>query len=162
MSRSANEVMTLAAKAARGSGAPPAQAADFGQAAVLHLAAGRAETDLLQAMGLLPGGPIMAFPLELQKLSERARDGIARGEVDALGLPDLLKSYAEAMACAATFAQGTLTVDLGTPQPRRAVTRMTPSEALLDDWAVLAARLLVPETESSRARGAGAGLTDND
>lgn len=61
MTHSANELEDLATKAARGCGAYAAQAAAFGKAAVRHLAANRSETDLTQALQLLPNGPIQTF-----------------------------------------------------------------------------------------------------
>lgn len=67
MSYSANEVQMLAQKAARGAGAHPAQAAHFGRALVCHLAAGRAVSDLREALALLPDGPIQTLPFAPQQ-----------------------------------------------------------------------------------------------
>lgn len=61
MSFSINEIQNLASKAARGAGAPPAQAARFGRAVVYHVRAGRAERDILDAIDALPHGPILRF-----------------------------------------------------------------------------------------------------
>ncbi|WP_425038213.1 DUF3726 domain-containing protein [Primorskyibacter sp. S187A] len=87
MSHSVNEIEALATKAARGAGAPPAQAAKFGQAAVRHLAASRAEAALIDALQALPGGPILQFALR----PDRAHP--------------LGQSYAEAQARAAMPAR---------------------------------------------------------
>lgn len=162
MKLSVNEVTTLAAKAARGVGAPPAQADDFGRAAAQHLGAGRALEDLRSALDNVPNGPIILFPLALLALAERAEDGRAQGWVDALNLPELLHSYVEVMGCAAFCDGRKVTLDLNAPAPRRPAHRIEIPEALAADWSALAARLLVPETEASRTRGAGAGITDND
>lgn len=69
MSYSANEIMALASKAARGGGAPAGQANAFGRAAVVHLAEGRAESDLTHALAALPLGPILS--LAIDPLSEQ-------------------------------------------------------------------------------------------
>ena len=92
MSRSSNEVMGLAAKAARGAGAPPAQAAQFGAAAAAHLGAGREIDVLVAALAVLPDGPIMTLPLDIARIAETAQDGLATGVVAADDVP-LVASY---------------------------------------------------------------------
>lgn len=160
MSRSLNEVMTLAAKAARGAGAPPAQAARFGQAAVAHLCAGRNPEMLDRALAALPDGPVMALPLNLARVCE-APD--ASGPLEDGGWPELAESYVDALPCAATLnVDGTLTVHLDAPAAPKSQARCEVSEDQIARWADLAARILVPESDASRLAGAGAGLTDND
>lgn len=160
MTRSLNEVMTLATKAARGAGAPPAQAARFGQAAVAHLCAGRAPDDLDQALAALPDGPIVVLPLALARVCETP-DGT--GAFDDAGWPNLARSYVEALPFAAILnADGILQVDTGRPAPQMVVHRCNIDAAQIAAWNALASRTLVPESEASRLAGAGAGLTDND
>lgn len=163
MKLSANEVMTLAARAARGAGAPPAQAVAFGRAVLFHLAADRPEGDLVAALDALPGGAILTLPLAFARiLTAPSRQ---------TGLPPdapscLLQSYAEAQPFATTLrTEGTqiqASADLESPGPAPTARRIAMSEDLYARLDHQAARILVPESETSRRAGAGAGLTDND
>jgi hypothetical protein len=160
MTRSANEVMGLATKAARGSGAPPAQAAQFGAAAVIHLSAGHDVAALDAALAALPEGPIMTLPVAIARITETQVEGIAYG---AFGDGAMAQSYVAALPCQANLAaDGILHVDLNRPAARRAVQRIDLSTETDTAWRALAAKLLVPESDASRQSGAGAGLTDND
>lgn len=163
MSRSANEVMTLAAKAARGGGAPPAQAAIFGRAALRHLSADRGEQVLMQALDALPAGPIITLPRFFVELAEQAVEGRAQGMLPA---QPLALSYAEAQSymCEVTQVSEKLTVtaDLTKPADRPVLKRIVLSDTFLLQLEKLGAKLLVPESDASRLSGAGAGLTDND
>lgn len=159
VSRSANEVEVLAAKAARGAGAGPAQAAQFGAAAVRHLAQGRDIAALDAALDALPAGPILHVPLDIARIAEGAR---ARGVLADAQSP-LAQSYVEALRWHAVLAaDGTLTLDLGRPAVRCALPRFDLPQDVAARWEALAARLLVPESAASRLKGAGAGLSDND
>lgn len=157
--------MVLAAKAARGAGAPPAQASDFGRAVVHHLKAGRGARDILAALEALPDGPIMALPIAFTRLIERVGDA-PHGRIDADGWVSLAQSYADALPYAVQVEVAkdalTLTADLQCPASKSPLGRFTLSEPLLDEMNGFAARILVPESENSRRAGAGAGLTDND
>ena len=162
MSRSSNEVMGLAAKAARGAGAPPAQAAQFGAAAAAHLGARREIDVLVAALSVLPDGPIMTLPLDIARIAETAQDGLATGVVAADDVP-LVASYVAALPYLAWLGQrGTLALDLTKPAKRGTVQRIDLPDAIYREWCGLAARLLVPESDASRLSGAGAGLSDND
>lgn len=160
---SANEVMTLAAKAARGGGAPPAQASAFGRAALCHLIAGRSDQALAEALGALPAGPILTLPLAFARLIEAAEGDVATGRLPA---SDLTLSYVQAQPFVSVIQQqeGGIDLELSLTQPARIspVSRVDIAQALADQMNALAARLLVPESEASRLSGAGAGLTDND
>ena len=154
--------MVLATKAARGAGSPPAQAAQFGSAAVVHLTQGRDVSALNAALAALPDGPIIALPLALTRIAEGQAEGIATG---VLGHADLglAQSYVQALPCAlALTVDGTVHLDLNRPAPRALVQRIDLPEDVYADWAALAAELLVPESGASRLSGAGAGLIDND
>ncbi|RKE96105.1 hypothetical protein [Sulfitobacter guttiformis] len=163
MTHSANEVMVLAAKAARGGGAPPAQAAQFGSAAVLHLVTGRAVDDLDEALAALPNGPILSYPLGIAQIAEQAVKGIARGIMEG-GDTSLARSYVESMPCSARLdADGTLTMEVGKPALRRNIMRISLSHDTYIRWSAFAAALLVAESDASRQSGAGAGVSnDND
>lgn len=163
MKVSANEVTILSAKAARGAGAPPAQAAAFGRAALFHLAAHRPERDLVAALDALPLGPILTLPIAFARvMTEIADIGMLPRDISA----PLLHSYAEAQPFTTVLrAVGPAlqaTVDTAKPSPFPTLSRITLSDDLHDLLNHLAARTLVPESETSRLGGAGAGLTDND
>lgn len=100
MSFSVNEVETLAAKAARGAGAPPAQAARFGRAAVHHLAAARDPEALLDALAALPRGPILdnALAPAPTPLGDSYREAQGRPPPVRLSLSDALRDRLLALA----------------------------------------------------------------
>jgi hypothetical protein len=163
---SAAEVSALAAKAARGAGAPPAQAARFGEVAALHLQSSRAPQALADALDALPNsGAILVYPRAL----DRALAALAQGEAGLLGAVTrcaLLESYVAALPFAAQVVERAnglrLEADLKKPRQQRAARRITGCDALVGKMADLAARTFVPESEASRNAGAGAGLLDND
>ena len=154
--------MGLAAKAARGAGAPPAQAAQFGAAAAAHLGEGRDIEALSAALGALPDGPIMTLPLVIARIAEQAQEGLATGVISVRDVP-LAASYVAVLPYLAWLdTGGTLALDLSRPAKRGAVQRIDLPDAVFKEWSALAARLLVPESDASRLSGAGAGLSDND
>lgn len=162
MTRSANEVMVLATKAARGAGAPPAQAARFGSASVWHLVAGLDIAVLDAALNDLPQGPIIELPIAIAKMAEQATAGRYCGPLSVAGAP-LAQSYLATLPFAADIdGQGIATLDLNLPSAPGTPTRIDLSQQAYDRWSALAERLLVPESDASRLSGAGAGLTDND
>jgi hypothetical protein len=154
--------MGLAVKAARGAGAPPAQAAQFGAAAVVHLSAGRDAGALDAALDALPQGPIISLPIVLAQIAEAEVEGIAQGPFP-LDPAGLARSYVAALPCQASVTgDEILHLDLNRPAARREVSRIHLSDDTYAGWSALAAKLLVPESDASRSSGAGAGLTDND
>ena len=162
VTRSANEVLGLATKAARGAGAPPAQAAQFGAAAVVHLIIGRDVGLLNDALDALPIGPVMMLPLAIASIAETQKEGIAAGDLT-IHMSDLAHSYVAAMPCQGSLtSDGMLHLDLNRPAPRPVVERIDLPQETYDRWTALAAALLVPESDASRYSGAGAGLSDND
>lgn len=161
---SANEVATLAAKAARGAGAPSAQAAMFGRAAFCHLVAPRDPQLLSAALDALPDGPILDHPLMILKLLERAQEDLITFHQPA---SDLLLSYVGALPYSIETktqpdGQVTITIDLNTPKRPLPIPRVALPPSLSAMLQSLAAKTLVPDTATSRLSGAGAGLTDND
>jgi hypothetical protein len=163
---SANEIMTLAAKAARGAGAPPAQAAAFGAAAACHLRAGNSADDLSRALSALPNGPILEFPVMITRAFENAVDDVASGEIKTGPFADLALSYAGAqpVETKSKFDGGNIQFQMFLSKPNMPppTPRITIPDDLVAELHTLAARILVPESEISRLSGAGAGLTDND
>ena len=168
MTWSENELASLAAKAARGAGAPPAQAAMFGLAATRHLAADRPVDDLLKALSALPEGPIISLPLALMRvLAEADGSGELHCRIDTGEMPDLAQSYVQTLQCRVSDLRHEgetlwLRVDARHPAPRCPPRRVEVPDGLLEQLKSLAERTLVPESEASRLAGAGAGLTDND
>jgi hypothetical protein len=168
MSWSVTEIAALAAKAARGAGAPPAQAARFGQAAACHLAAGREAGTLSRALDALPKGPIMVLPLVLDEAASAAWSGGVQVFTLPGGLPtDLLESYVSAMPYNTTLKRSgdermRLTLDVARPRGAKVSGRIDGCDALIEALSRLAERTFVPESEVSRTAGAGAGLNDND
>ncbi|APE44237.1 hypothetical protein BOO69_13140 [Sulfitobacter alexandrii] len=150
-------------KGGAGGGRAPAQAEDFGRAALRHLVAHRPSADLVAALAALPGGPILALPLAMMRLlADPGRDAI---------LPDpfpepLLRSYVEAQPFAIALhpaATGLRAVwDCETPAAPPEASRIDLPESLRALLQTYADRLLVPESDRSRLGGAGAGLSDND
>lgn len=165
MTRSANEVMGLAAKAARGGGAPPEQASAFGRAALCHLHAGRDLAYLKRALDALPKGPILDFSVAFARVVESGT-APARGQIEASTWLPLAQSYADALPYAVTVTvMGEvldIIADVEKPKAKSALGRFVLPDTLLNQMNGLAARLLVPESDASRLSGAGAGLTDND
>lgn len=166
LSWSAAEVLALGTKAARGAGAPPLQAARFGQVAALHLMNGREEALLAAALDHLPDGPILTHPLAL----DRAVIALAEGEVAELtnvSFDALLLSYLDTLpfeVVAKKSESGAIHLDgdLTVPRAPPTLSRISGCDALMDQFHRLAARTLVPESDLSRSSGAGAGLSDND
>lgn len=163
---SANEVMTLATKAAAGAGAPPTQAAMFGSAVLSHLGAGCKSDDISDALQLLPDGPIMELPVRIIALLEDTDENeftvvIRSGPFAAL---ELSYFYAQPFAVKGKTVKGETEVELmlTTPQAPAPMPRVAIPDRLYNEMQNFAARLLVPETDASRLSGAGAGLTDND
>ena len=163
---SANEVLTLGTKAARGGGAPPAQAADFGRAALCHLINHRPPTALSDALDALPGGPILSLPLVLAQVIEKAEGEVAAADVPVMDDADLMLSYAQSQPFEAVARiEGdklNLFLTLTTPNKMQPVARVSLPDELFQQMLTLAAQILVPESDASRLSGAGAGLTDND
>lgn len=158
LDHSCNEVMTLAAKAARGAGLPPAQAAEFGWVAVAHLLAGRPETDLSDAVVAGREGPILKLSLMLRRLLTGASVQPKRSWPDAL-----LQSYLDTLPVAVTTTEdGMILTEKMHEKKPTAPARCSLTNALKTILQDHAQRTFVPETEASRSSGAGAGLTDND
>lgn len=164
MSWSRAEVQALATKAARGAGAPPAQAVLFGQAAALHLAQGRAADALAQALNALPDGPIMTFALSLHRLAGQAASADTMACDD---LPELAQSYLETVPFGVAGHPGSprlpdVTVNAHTRVPEVTRTRITGCDALIDQMIIYAAATYVPDSAASRRDGAGAEQTGAD
>ncbi|AKS46924.1 Protein of unknown function [Octadecabacter temperatus] len=157
--KSANEIEALVLKAARGGGLP------LGLAEDLAMAAAYLDLDKLTACPCSNGGAAFAIPQALDAVT--ASNGPVTVEADAA----LIAAYAtraevhygktlvwDATSNGATFHrfEERATADHA-PLGRRIIPPDLSTH--LHDLAV---KTHVPETESSRAGGAGAGLTDND
>lgn len=158
--RSVNEVQGLLTKAARGAGAQAAQAAQFGKAGTFHLAAQGQVRDLQAALAELPQGAIVDIPVIIQHHIECV-------ESVAPSIDLTTFSLVAAYLAAHPFALCTLSPTTARLDPKDISrpdlpARLDVEDATWEAWGILAQRIFVPETEQSRAAGAGAGLTDND
>ena len=157
--KSANEIEALVLKAARGGGLP------LGLAEDLALAAGYLDLDELSACPCTNGGAAFAIPQALDAVA--AGNGPKTVEAD----PALIAAYAASFE----VQFGKTLVLVSTPngacfhgfeaneQAEHApLGRRKIPQALSSHLHELALKTHVPESESSRAGGAGAGLTDND
>ncbi len=129
---SVNEIEMLALKAARGRGAHPAQAAHFGKALVYYLAETQDAGPPRALLDALPGGSVQTLPV-----AERLDDQDPMQRCYAI----LRKPPADRPALPA---------------------RLKCPAALMDALTNAAALTYVPNSDASRAAGAGAGLSDND
>ncbi|WP_298843226.1 DUF3726 domain-containing protein [uncultured Roseobacter sp.] len=163
MSWSASEIAALATKAARGAGAPAGQAARFGEAAAFCLMTGGAPAALEAALAAVPaGGPVLDLPAALDGIIAR-QGGELRSDAPAI----LIRAYVAVLPFAADATETghgrwKIMVDLTRPSPRPTPRRISGCDGLIACMSELAARTFVPESEASRAAGAGAGLNDND
>ena len=172
MTLSANEVQSLAAKAAKGAGFPPGQAESFGRAAVLHLADGRDARALSAALKDPHDSPILRLALLGDDIL--AACTAMKGSAELTLNPDdaeLALAYARLVPVRLKDCELTLRddqprlrvdADLGTPCRAKLPPRIDMPDALQAELQELARKTYVPATEASRRRGAGAGLTDND
>lgn len=156
------EILTLATKAARGAGAPPEQAARFGQAAVAHLHAGRGEAALIAALDALPDGRVLTHLRRIDAVLSAA-DEVAIPNPDADRLSDSHLDALPFLASGWATPKGLVfDINLAAPRERLGPQRITGCSRLIRQMTDLAKAILVPESEASRRAGAGAGLSDND
>ncbi|KMK66779.1 hypothetical protein [Puniceibacterium sp. IMCC21224] len=172
MTHSANELQTLATKAARGAGFPPAQADLFGRACPLHLAQGGGAAPLIAALANPADSPILRLPLLMDDVLSAA--AAMSGPIELTlhnGDDTLAQSYAHLLPVAVQDqsiitrdAQHRLriTVDLSAKTCTALPPRIIAPSELLNRLETLAARTYVPATDASRRTGAGAGLIEND
>ena len=164
MSWSQAEFRALVTKAARGAGAPPEQAARFGQAAVAHILSGFEPFELTNALEALPDGPILAYPRAIDTALAESTDDFLQLERDVSNT--LFRSYVLSLPYAVTFSGGTnvarYDVSLSTPSTGSDTARIVVAENLICQFSDFAQAILVPDSAESRSGGAGAGLDDND
>ncbi|WP_136440054.1 DUF3726 domain-containing protein [Pacificoceanicola onchidii] len=173
MSRSANEIMTLAQKAARGAGFPPHQADRFGRAAAVHLASGHGTEALRRALTDAKDSPILRLPLLMDDML-RAMDQLG-GDVELTlhpGDEPLAPAYArllpirvkECSVLEPEDRQNRLRVVLDPMMPGKPSfpPRIHAPDAFIEELSALAEKTFVPESAASRSAGAGAGEIDND
>ena len=166
LSQSWTEVQALATRAAVGAGVPMAQALAFGTTAARHLADDEPEAAL--AHSLAAPETITALALQVEKMIERASLSPRPVPVDA---PDadaraLLVSWLRALPCRTAIdvsgPRVLAALDLTAANAHARPDRVTLSAGLHATFTTLAARTYVPDSDASRAMGAGAGLMDPD
>lgn len=156
---SANEIETLVLKAVRGGGVPLGHAEDLASAARFL------DLDSLEHCPCRgPDAPVMALP--------RALDKVRIGDVPQVveAGPALAAAYfaafedvtGQAVAWHEDGAHVVMTGMKDTDGPPSPLGRRSVPDDIFQHLTDQAALTLVPESEASRAVGAGAGLNDND
>ncbi|SMX33838.1 hypothetical protein OCA8868_01031 [Octadecabacter ascidiaceicola] len=157
--KSANEIEGLVLKAARGGGLP------LGLAEDLAMATAYLDLDKLSTCPCSSGNAGLEIPQALDAIA--AGTGPKTVEAD-LALIEAYVANAEVHSCKTLVWEATSNGAIfhrfedDTPDEHTPLGRRTVSQELLTHLHDLAVKTHVPETESSRAGGAGAGLTDND
>jgi len=155
---SANEIEALVLKAARGGGCPVGLAED------LAIAAAYVDLNILNECPC-HSGAVAQVPAALDRALAHGDPQMVRAD------PALVAGYVAAWNAVGTQAvvmreheDGALleVADDTPPEVYPALGRRHLRPDLLTHLRDMAAKILVPETEHSRAAGAGAGLTDND
>lgn len=171
--RALNEIEGLVQKAARGAGFPVGQAEDLGRVAAFLAGTGESIAPVTAALQ----EPISAVDVRWQDESIEVVQGpgalIGPIVCDAFAMgytSAVLAETAHAALVGAFLAQsgvapkwsGNSVTVSDTPIPGPKCKPVAIPHADWRIWQDLAAKTYVPETESSRLAGAGAGLTDND
>ncbi|MCC1491951.1 hypothetical protein [Cognatishimia sp. F0-27] len=159
----------LSERAARGAGFPPAQAALFGRAVVMHMAHGGPEDALLEALATPKDSPILRLPLVLDDLMRILSQMPEGGALTLLGRDTRLAlAYARLAPVTlsldiATRADGThsLVFAPGDTPADPPPAGLDPSADLVRALSKLASKTYVPASVGGR-HGAGAGNIDND
>lgn len=171
--RALAEIGAMAQKAALGAGIPLGQAEDLGRVAVYLAGSGGDLGVVADALTQAPDPidvqwgsdqiTVVAGPVAL--IGPIVRDAFAMGVVRAIfgdmGQVPLVVAMLAQAGIAVRLTDKTIVRD-GVVTPAEPVGPVPVPDAL---WAVFesfAAKTYVPESEASRAGGAGAGLTDND
>lgn len=173
MMRALNEVGAIVHKAALGAGVPVGQADDLARTAV-HMA-GHGEslkpivdalTEPQEAIDVAWGGDRLVIKAGHAAMTAPiVKDGFATGVrkvrlCRAGHLPLVIAMLAEAGVT--VQAEGTLIEKTGFAAPEPVMGPVDVPAEIWNTFETLAAKTYVPATETSRAGGAGAGLTDND
>ena len=171
--KSLNEISAIVYKAARGAGIPLGQAEDLGRVAA-YLAGTGGDVRLIGTALNEPQTPVdvqwasdaidvRSGPVAL--IGPIVRDALHMGVERAM----LVDSEHAALVTVFVVQSGVPVVCQGNTLMRNEkAQRKTPQgpvdipKAVWREWAQFAARTYVPESDTSRAIGAGAGLTDND
>ena len=164
--KSWTEIQALAVKAATGAAVPPAQALAFGAMATRHLADAGPEAPLSEA--LVDPNAVLDLAHQIEAMIETAsvsEKPVGVSEQDP-GRRALLISWLASLPCqaaiTATSAEIRVRLSLTEPSARTRPARVAISSALFDQMQDLAARTYVPDSDASRATGAGAGLMELD
>lgn len=157
---SANEIAMLVLKAARGGGIPLGHAEDLA-AVTSYLDFDRLAT--CPCTGDAAGALTIPIAFDLVAAGHGPQTVVADHGVIAAYVAVAETTFGKTLGWRAT-PQGAVFegfVDAPPTPPLDLGRRVVPA-SLVDHLTDMAAKILVPETEASRAAGAGAGLTDND
>ena len=170
---SLNEVAGMVQKAARGAGFPVGQAEDLGRVAAYLAGTGSSVAPVTAALQEPMGAVDVTWQDEAVAFAQGpaaligpiVSDAFAMGYTRAV-LADmthapLVSAFLAQSGIAQTWHRSTVTPS-DTTVLKPVCKAVTIPDADWQIWQELAAKTYVPETESSRLGGAGAGLTDND
>ena len=160
------EVQALAVKAASGAGVPPAQALAFGAMLARHVADGGPQGAL---------GAALSDPQLIVDLARRVETIVEAASVSATpvkateqdtGTRAMLVSWLSGLPCKAELdvagARVNVRLALAEPSTQKRPERLVLDAGLLQQMNDLAAKTYVPDSDASRAGGAGAGLMELD
>ncbi|WP_299611309.1 hypothetical protein [uncultured Tateyamaria sp.] len=160
------EVQTLGVKAASGAGVPPAQALAFGAMLARHVA-DEGPQGAVQA-ALDNPDRIVALAHRVETIVEAA--SITSKPVDATeddaGTRAMLVSWLAGLPCKSELdvagPKVRVSLSLTEPSTRGRPERLALTPSLTEQLNTLAAKTYVPDSDASRAGGAGAGLMELD
>lgn len=155
------ELHALAVKAALGAGVPPSQALGFGAMLPRHLADGGSETPLAAALQAPDAIVSLAHQIEIMIEAASLSPRLVSAKNPDAGQRTLLISWLTSLPCQAKVlatSEGVQAcLSLHAPSCRERPARIVISHDLFAQLEALAARTYVPDSETSRASGAGVG-----
>lgn len=160
------EVQALGVKAASGAGVPPAQALAFGAMLARHVADQGPQGVIETALN--DPGRIVALAHRVETIVEAA--SVTSKSVDAIeddaGTRAMLISWLAGLPCKAELdvagSKVRINLSLTEPNTRGRPERLVLNPGLADRLNMLAAKTYVPDSDMSRAGGAGAGQMELD
>ncbi|WP_299547036.1 hypothetical protein [uncultured Tateyamaria sp.] len=160
------EIQTLGVKAASGAGVPPAQALAFGAMLARHVAddgpQGAVEAVLSEPERIVALAHRVETIVEAASVNNKP---VSATEKDA-GTRSMLVSWLTALPCKSELeiagSKVRVSLSLSEPSARGRPERLYLNPSLSEQLNILAAKTYVPDSDASRAGGAGAGLMELD
>ena len=160
------EVQNLGVKAASGAGVPPAQALAFGAMVARHVADDGPQGPVAAALSAPDTIVGLAHKVEtIVEAASMSSKPVRVGEDDA-GTRAMLVSWISGLPCKSELevagAKLRIVLSLTEPSTRGRPDRLHLEPSLAAQMTDLAAKTYVPDSDASRAGGAGAGLMELD